>query len=100
MNAVVSATKKSDFVTAPFGMPVGDVMEIIRRDGGIVLEGVLSRDEVRQVNDELDPYLYDYHTGSQGGDELMKEFWGALTKRLTNVVVLSPTYRERFLSRP
>lgn len=100
MNAVASVAKKDHFVAVPFGTPVDEVMEIIRRDGGIVLDGVLSRDEVQQVNDELDPYLYDYHTGSQGGDELMKEFWGALTKRLTNVVVLSATYRERFLSRP
>jgi hypothetical protein len=100
MNAAASVAKTSDFVTAPFGTPVDEVMTIFRRDGGIVLEGALSSDEVRQVNDELDAYLYDYHTGSQGGDEIMREFWGKLTKRLTNVVVLSPTYRERFLSRP
>ncbi len=53
MNVVASVTKKSDFVSAPFGTPVADVMEIIRRDGGIVLEGVLSRDEVR-LSDFLD----------------------------------------------
>lgn len=100
MNVAASFTKKSDFVTAPFGTPVKDVMEIIRSEGGIILEDVLSSEEVKRVNEELDPYLYNYHTGSQGGDELMKEFWGALTKRLTNVVVLSQTYRDRFLSRP
>jgi len=100
MNSAALNVKASDFETVPFGTPVGEVMARFRRDGGVVLDGALSTDEVKRVNDELDVYLYDYHTGSQGGDEFMQEFWGKLTKRLTNVVVLSPTYRERFLSNP
>lgn len=100
MNVAACAVKESDFITMPFGTSVEEVMTIFRRDGGVILDGALTVDEVRQVNDELDAYLYDYHTGSQGGDEIMQEFWGKLTKRLTNVVVLSQTYRERFLSSP
>ncbi len=88
------------FSNIAFGAPVAEVMERVAADGGVIVDGVLTVDEVAQVNAELDPYLNSYHTGAKGGDELMKEFWGASTKRVTNAVVLSPTYRERFLSRP
>lgn len=94
----IAKSKPADFATLRFGADVKAVMELFHRDGGVILEGALSPDEVAQVNAELDPYLNDYHTGSLGGDEIMQEFWGRLTKRVTNVVVLSKTYRERFLA--
>lgn len=95
-NSVVAA---KSFRHLPFGTPVPDVMEHYSRDGGVILEGALTPDEVARVNAELDPYLVDYHVGSVGGDDLKRAFWGGLTKRITNTIMLSPTYRERYLCR-
>jgi hypothetical protein len=100
MTVVLEAQKVKSLAKLPFGASVEEVMEHFHRDGGLVLEGALSPEQVGQVNRELDPYIVDYHTGSLGGDELMKEFWGALTKRVTNVVTLSEGYRKNFLENP
>ncbi len=88
------------FSSLAFGAPAEEVAALVERDGGVILEGVLTAEEVAQANAELDPYLNPYHTGAKGGDELTKLFWGAKTKRVTNTVTLSSVYRERFLSRP
>lgn len=97
---ILAQSTEADFATLPFGSSVETVMEAFWRDGGVILDGALTPAEVRQVNAELDPYIVDYHTGSLGGDEITQDFWGHLTKRVTNVVVLSQTYRERFLANP
>jgi ectoine hydroxylase-related dioxygenase (phytanoyl-CoA dioxygenase family) len=83
-----------------FGAPVEEVMAILRRDGGVILEDALSPEQVAQINADLDPHLWDYHTGALGGDAITKEFWGALTKRVTNVFLLSETYRTALVDNP
>lgn len=98
MTTPVATSQKAHFETVPFGTATDAVLALIHRDGGVVLENALSPEQVAAVNRELDVHLYDYHTGSVGGDDFMQEFWGKLTKRLTNVVVLSQTYREAYLS--
>lgn len=100
MQALKSHGSDKSLEHIPFGSPVEDIMAIIDRDGGVILDGVLSPDEVDRLNGELDPYLSGYHTGAMGGDEVIREFWGALTKRVTNAVTLSETYRKRVLERP
>lgn len=84
----------------PFGAPVEDVIAIVKRDGGLILEDALSSEQLAQINADLDPYLRHYHTGALGGDALAKEFWGELTKRVTNVFLLSETYRTALVDNP
>ena len=84
----------------PFGAPVEEVMAIVNRDGGLILEDALSPAQLAQIKADLDPHLRDYHTGAQGGDAITKEFWGDLTKRVTNVFLLSETYRTALVDNP
>lgn len=102
MTQVLEATATSalKLERLPFGAPVEDVMAIVRRDGGLILEDALSPEQLAQINADLDPHLRDYHTGAQGGDAIMKEFWGDLTKRVTNVFLLSETYRTALVDHP
>jgi len=82
-----------------FGAPTAEVMEIFRRDGGLVLEGALTEAEVAQVNADLEAGLEAMHCGTIKQDEFAQAFWGRRTKRMTNVVTLSRTWRERLIDR-
>lgn len=93
-----SATRRLE--TLPWGAPVDEVMAVMDRDGGLVLSGALSDEEVGRVNAELDAVMEARRNGSTSDNPELREFWGHSTKRITNVVTLSRTYRERFLSSP
>lgn len=84
----------------PFGTPAARVMEIIERDGGVIIEDVLSREQVARVNADLDPEMERLNSGSVKDDEEVKAFHGELTKRLTNVVTLSPLLQEALFVNP
>ena len=90
----------SSLETLPWGTAVDEVMAIMERDGGLILSEALTDEEVGQVNAELDAALEERRSGSDSDNEELREFWGDSTKRITNVVTLSQTYRERFLSNP
>ena len=88
-----TATKRA-LEAIPFGAPVEKVMEAYRRDGGLILEGVLTEAQVAQVNADLDAELAALHCGTIKEDPVAKVFWGERTKRITNAVTLSKTYRD------
>lgn len=90
---------KPALASLPFGAPTEQVMEIFHRDGGLVLEGALTAAEVAAVNADLDAALDALHSGTIKDDPDAQAFWGPKTKRLTNVVTLSPTWRERLIDR-
>lgn len=90
----------SGLATLPWGTSVDEVMAIMDDDGGLILSGALTSEEVGQINAELDAALEARRSGSHSANEELREFWGHSTKRITNVVTLSRTYRERFLSNP
>jgi ectoine hydroxylase-related dioxygenase (phytanoyl-CoA dioxygenase family) len=94
-----AATTKPGLAHLPFGAPTADVMEIFQRDGGLILDGALTKAEVAQVNADIDVELEALHCGTIKEDEAAQTFWGRRTKRLTNVVTLSRTWRERLIDR-
>lgn len=73
--------------------------EILARDGGLVLEGILSREDVAAINAELDVEMGPMPEGNwaAASEDWIAEFQGYKTKRLQHCVRYSPTYRERFL---
>lgn len=97
-NSASAPTRRLE--TLPWGAPVGEVMAVMERDGGLVLSGALTDGEVGRVNAELDAVMEARRNGSTSDNPELREFWGHSTKRITNVVTLSRTYRERFLSSP
>lgn len=85
---------RSALPTIRFGAPVDDVMALVRRDGGVILEDMLTKAQVDRINADLDADLEALHCGTIKDDEVAKAFWGARTKRLTSAITLSQTYRD------
>ncbi|MCV7287807.1 phytanoyl-CoA dioxygenase family protein [Mycolicibacterium wolinskyi] len=74
-----------------------NVAAIVKSDGGVVIEGLLSADQVRRFNADIDPHLAALHAGSSHVDASIQDFHGAQTKRLTNLITLSKTFREEII---
>lgn len=75
----------------PFGSPAAEVAGLIERDGGAILTGALSLDQVSAVNREFDA------VGLSVKRDFKNPEWGGKTRRLLHCVKYSPTLREAFL---
>jgi ectoine hydroxylase-related dioxygenase (phytanoyl-CoA dioxygenase family) len=73
------------------------IKAIVERDGGVILSGFFSADQVRRFNEEIDPFLAELDAGPVDKVDLFEGFHGANTKRLTNVVTHSPTFRQEMI---
>lgn len=82
----VGATENSD-----------TILKILRQDGGVIIEGLVTGDKVHQINQEMQSAMDDLAEGSRVPDDFVKEFHGYNTKRLTNLVMHSKTFREDLL---
>lgn len=75
----------------------------VKADGGCIVEGLLSRDVVDRVNADLDPHLDNWYEGinDPAGPNTagVVAFHGAKTKRFTNLVTLSKTWREEVVDK-
>jgi len=77
--------------------PVAEILKIVDADGGVIIEKFLTDDQVRRVNEEVDPALDKLGAGSKHEDEFAADFHGAQTKRLTNLITLSATFRNEII---
>src|SRR4029079_9250670 len=78
--------------------PIDDIWSIVERDGGVVIEGLLALDTVDAINRDVEPSLQALAPGAK--HEWFDVFFGANTKRLTDIVVTSPTFRDTVLQDP
>lgn len=79
------------------GCSPGEILRIVREDGGVIIEGFLSPDLLHRFNSELDPALQKTTAGSTHSDDFISSFHGNNTKRLTNLVTRSPVFRSEIL---
>lgn len=86
--------------TIAFGEPADQVMEFIDRDGGVILEGLFTPEQVSQVNTELNEAIEQHRIGSDLEDEYFRDFFGEKTRRMTGVVSLSQTFMDHFIANP
>lgn len=86
----------------PFGAPVTEVSAVIARDGGVILSGLLTREQVAEVNRDLDPFFNAIGQGNFGEGEanFLADFMGHKTKRVVHCVRHSKTYREAMVGNP
>jgi ectoine hydroxylase-related dioxygenase (phytanoyl-CoA dioxygenase family) len=85
--------------SVPAATPVADILAIVSEDGGVIIQQLLSQDQVRRFNAEIDPAMHALEPGAKNpGDEGIADFHGKNTKRLTNLVMLSKTFREEILN--
>ncbi|WP_413768782.1 phytanoyl-CoA dioxygenase family protein [Rhodococcus pyridinivorans] len=81
----------------PSTTPAADILAIVAREGGVVIEGLLSPDQVSRFNAEIDPAVAALTPGSTHENEIVQEFHGVNTKRLTNLVNHSDVFRDEII---
>ncbi|MBN9747878.1 phytanoyl-CoA dioxygenase [Amycolatopsis sp. A1MSW2902] len=77
--------------------PIDEILGVMREDGGVVIEGFLTPDQVARFNAEIEPALSALSPGATIDDETVQEFFGSHTKRLTNMVTHSETFRQEII---
>ena len=78
----------------PSSTPASGMVEILRADEAVILHAFVPRDVVATIDDELAEPLEQLSAGSSHSSEHICKFHGAQTKRLTNMVVRSPTIQS------
>jgi ectoine hydroxylase-related dioxygenase (phytanoyl-CoA dioxygenase family) len=77
--------------------PVEEVLEIVAADGGVIIKEFLKADQVARFNADIEPQMKALRPGSSHEDEFIAEFHGSNTKRLTNLVTHSETFRNEII---
>ena len=90
--------QRADLARMPYGSDASDVVGVVRGDGGVILTGALTRDQVEAVNRELDPAMDSVEKVFGAGEEnYLAAFLGSRTRRLQHCVKHSKTYREDYV---
>lgn len=77
--------------------PLAEILDLVAKDGGVVIKNFLSADQIARFNAEVEKPMAALAPGSKHEHELIAEFHGRNTKRLTNLVNHSRTFREEIL---
>ncbi|MFE3059431.1 phytanoyl-CoA dioxygenase family protein [Nocardia sp. NPDC059239] len=90
----------AELATLPRSASVEEILSIVGRDGGAVIERFLTSDQVDRLNSELQPHLDLLEPGSRHQNADIAAFHGRNTKRLTNLVANCETFRNEVLPDP
>lgn len=74
-----------------------EILAIVARDGGVIIKNFLTQDQIDRFNAEVEPAIEALRPGSTHENEIVQAFHGSNTKRLTNLVTLSPTFRTEII---
>ncbi|MFK4599944.1 phytanoyl-CoA dioxygenase family protein [Streptomyces pristinaespiralis] len=80
--------------------PAEEILEIVTRDGGVIIKGFLTQEQIARFNAEIEQPLRALAPGSTHEDDLVAAFHGSNTKRLTNLVTHSATFRSEVIDHP
>ncbi|MEU7051350.1 phytanoyl-CoA dioxygenase family protein [Streptomyces eurythermus] len=80
--------------------PTEEILEIVTRDGGVIIKNFLTREQITRFNAEIEQPLRALAPGSTHEDEIVAAFHGSNTKRLTNLVTHSATFRSEVIDHP
>ncbi|MFI8510122.1 phytanoyl-CoA dioxygenase family protein [Streptomyces sp. NPDC085460] len=81
----------------PASAPADEILAVFHEDGGVIIEGLLTPEQVERFNREIEQPLQELAAGSKHEDEFVAEFHGKNTKRLTNLVTRSETFRREVI---
>ncbi|OBT45198.1 hypothetical protein VE00_04305 [Pseudogymnoascus sp. WSF 3629] len=73
------------------------VADVIKTEGGLIIEGFFDPEVVKRVNKEMNPGFAALQAGSKRDDPFTVDFHGKNTKRLTNLATISETFRKELL---
>ena len=75
------------------------IRAIVARDGGVIIKNFLTKDQIDRFNADVQPAMDALSPGSTHENEIVAAFHGSNTKRLTNLVTLSPTFRDEIIDK-
>lgn len=75
---------------------ISEIVACLRRDGGVVVTGLLDRDETSRLHDELQPHVDRREPGFRDDDQ----FYGRHTVRVQGLAAKSPTFVHSVLLNP
>ncbi|WP_217140069.1 phytanoyl-CoA dioxygenase family protein [Streptomyces sp. AC627_RSS907] len=97
----MTAQKKAQALTSVAAdTSAEEILKIVARDGGVIIKGLLTQEQIVRFNAEINPPMQALRPGSTHENELVAEFHGSNTKRLTNLVTHSPTFRNEIVDHP
>lgn len=73
------------------------ILKLLTRDGGVIVENFLTKEQMNRFNAEIEPPLQALRPGSAQENDTVAAFHGGNTKRLTNLVTHSATFRDKIL---
>ncbi|MEV6657294.1 phytanoyl-CoA dioxygenase family protein [Nocardia fluminea] len=85
--------------SVPADTPVTDILAIVQRDGGVIIENFLTKEQIDRFNADVEAPLQALRPGSTHENEIVAAFHGSNTKRLTNLVTHSPTFRNEIIEK-
>ena len=74
-----------------------EILAMIERDGGVIVEDMIDPETLRLLNAELDESVANTAPGSRTDDRLWKTFHGQSTVRFTRIATRSKTFVELLL---
>ncbi|WP_086827081.1 phytanoyl-CoA dioxygenase family protein [Streptomyces sp. NRRL B-24572] len=97
----MTTQKKTQALTAVANdTPAEEILKIVARDGGVIVKGFLTQEQIVRFNAEIEQPLRALAPGSTHEDEIVAAFHGSNTKRLTNLVTHSATFRSEVIDHP
>jgi ectoine hydroxylase-related dioxygenase (phytanoyl-CoA dioxygenase family) len=91
------STKAEALESVPSDTPIQEILAIVARDGGVIIKNFLTPDQIDRFNADVEPAMEALRPGSTHENEFIAAFHGSNTKRLTNLVTLSPTFRNEII---
>jgi ectoine hydroxylase-related dioxygenase (phytanoyl-CoA dioxygenase family) len=94
---MTTTTTKATLRSVPNDASVEEILAIVEEDGGVIIKQLLTQDQVQRFNAEIEPAMQSITPGSKHPDEGIAGFHGNNTKRLTNLISYSKTFREEII---
>jgi ectoine hydroxylase-related dioxygenase (phytanoyl-CoA dioxygenase family) len=94
---MTTSTKPRALLSVPSDTPVEEILEIVARDGAVIIKDFLTREQIDRFNADVDSRMKVLKPGSTHENEIVAAFHGSNTKRLTNLVTHSPTFRNEII---
>ncbi|MDA8848238.1 phytanoyl-CoA dioxygenase family protein [bacterium] len=88
----------AELIVLPANASREEVLEVVARDGGVIVRDLLRQDTVNQFKSDIEVAARDHPTGATTGNERTVEFWGGSTKRFTRLGWRSRTFEDILLA--
>jgi len=94
----MTVAQSPELTTLPSGSSTAAILEIMARDGGVIVKGLLGADTIGRFTDDIASTVSDHRPGATTGSERTMAFWGSQTKRFTRLGWRSPAFEEILLA--